>query len=61
MKLRNEYNEGREHMRDLVIAHIIGFQNEKYWKPESEGYQALQGLLVLIADRYGGMCEEIKG
>ena len=59
--MRNEYNEGREHMRDLVIAHIIGFQNEKYWKSESEGYQALQDLLILITDRYGEVCEDIKG
>ena len=59
--MRNEYDEGREHMRDLVISHIIGFQNEKYWKSDSEGYKALQDLLVLIKERYGGMCEKIRG
>jgi len=57
----NEYTRGEAAFRDLVIAHIIGLQNNEYWKVEGEGYQALQALLKLITERYGSLGSNFKG
>lgn len=52
---------GKRYIRDLIIAHIIGLQNDRYWNVESEGYKALQDLLLLIEDRYGEFMKDFKG
>ena len=52
---------GKEAFRDLVIAHIMGLQNDVYWRQESEGYKALQDLLLLITERYGEFGARYKG
>lgn len=49
--MANRYAAGATHVRDLIIANIIGMQNNM--KPESEGYEALQRLLRHIAEHYG--------
>lgn len=59
--LQDIYNKGKEYFRDLIICHILGLQNDKYWDTESEGYKALQTLLMLIIDRYGDYGSEYKG
>ena len=56
----DRYKAGKESFRDLVIAYIIGFQNERYWK-DGEGRRALQELLELIIERHGGMGQDFKG
>ena len=59
--MENPEIKGKESFRDLVISHIIGLQNDVYWRQESEGYQALQSLLVLITERYGDFGMKYKG
>lgn len=59
--MRDDRKEGKADFRDLVICYIIGFQNDKYWEKESEGYQALQDLLEMIHERHGGLYQEYKG
>ena len=62
MKLFSEsespVTEGKQEFRDLIICHIIGLQNDRYWQEESEGYKALQELLELVIDRYGDFGRE---
>lgn len=55
-----DYTEGKERFRDIVIAYIIGIQNEMIDK-EGEGYSALQRLLDLIESRHGSMYEDFRG
>lgn len=59
--MQNDYYKGKADMRDLIMCHIIGLQNDKYWREDSEGYQALQDLLLLVEDRYGAYCAPYKG
>lgn len=56
----DRYKAGMESFRDLVIAYIIGFQNERYWQV-GEGRRALQELLGLIIERHGDMGQDFKG
>ncbi len=58
--MRDRYKDGQENFRDLVICYIIGFQNERYWQPDSEGYKALQDLLMLITERHGKIGEDFS-
>lgn len=55
----SDYQLGCMHMRDLIIANIIGIQNNM--QPQSEAYQALQKLLLHIEDAYGGYAQKYKG
>jgi len=59
--LRKEREAGAKMMRDNVIAHIIGMQNEMGNDVEDKGYQALDELLDLITERYGKMFGEFLG
>lgn len=54
-------NDAKANVRDLIIMRIIGFQNEKYYKKNSEGYRALQDLLECIKDTYGELFSDYKG
>lgn len=54
-------NDAKANVRDLIIMRIIVFQNEKYYKENSEGYRALQDLLECIEDRYGELFSDYKG
>ena len=56
----DRYKHGEESFRDLVIAYIIAFQNERYWQ-EGEGRQALQELLELVTERHGKPGEDFRG
>lgn len=57
---KEELNHEKGRVRDLISSYIVGFQNDKYWRTESEGYKALQELLELIADRHGDYMQEYK-
>ena len=57
-KLRND---AKANVRDLIIMRIIGFQNEKYYKKNSEGYRALQDLMECIESSYGELLSDWKG
>ena len=59
--LRKEREAGAKSMRDNVIAHIIGMQNEMGNDVNDKGYQALDKLLDLITERYGKMFGEFLG
>lgn len=49
----SDFNKGAAMMRDLVISHIIGIQNDIGNDVEDKGYQKLQELMELIEERYG--------
>lgn len=49
----SDFNKGAAMMRDLVISHIIGMQNDIGNDVEDKGYQKLQELMNLIEERYG--------
>jgi hypothetical protein len=51
----SEFNKGAAMMRDLVISHIIGMQNDIGNDVNNESYQKLQELMDLIEERYGEM------
>ena len=51
----SDFNKGAAMMRDLVISHIIGMQNDIGNDVEDKGYQKLQELMELIEGRYGGI------
>lgn len=51
----SDFNKGAAMMRDLVISHIIGMQNDIGNDVEDKGYQKLQELMELIEERYGKM------
>lgn len=48
-----EYSKGAASMRDLVLAYIIGLQNDMGNDTSSEGYQSLQKLSDIIVERHG--------
>ena len=56
----DRFKQGKESFRDTVIAYIIGFQNDRYWR-EGEGRNALQELLEAIIERHGSIGQEFKG
>lgn len=58
---RRIINDAKANVRDEMIMRIIGFQNEKYYKEDSEGYKALQDLLECIENIYGKMFSDYKG
>lgn len=58
---RRIINHAKANVRDEMIMRIIGFQNEKYYKEDSEGYKALQDLLECIENIYEKMFSEYKG
>jgi hypothetical protein len=51
----SDFNKGAAMMRDLVIAHIIGMQNDIGNDVNNVGCQKLQELMELIEERYGKM------
>ena len=55
----DRFKQGQESFRDTVIAYIIGFQNDLYWR-EGEGRNALQELLEAIIERHGSIVQEFK-
>lgn len=57
----SEFNQGAAYARDLIIANIIGLQNDTRYRSGTEGYNALQKLLEQCIDRYGDMCQPFKG
>lgn len=54
------YRQGKEDMRDEVIAIIIGMQFEERDRA-SERYQAMQDVIKTIIKTYGGIFEPLKG
>ena len=46
--MQSEWSKGAANMRDNVISHIIGMQNDLGNDIEDKGYQELQKLLELI-------------
>lgn len=56
----NEYNNGAGCARDLIIANIIGMQNDEPDK-DSPRYCVLQELLERIIDNYGDFAQPFKG
>ena len=46
----SDFNKGAAMMRDLVISHIIGIQNDIGNDVEDKGYQKLQELMELIEE-----------
>ncbi len=59
--MQSEFNKGAAYMRDIIVSHIIGIQNDLGNNIEDKGYQELQKLLELIEDQYGKMCEDFMG
>ena len=58
---QSEFSKGASYMRDTMIGHIIGMQNDMGNDVEDKGYQALDKLLDLITERYGKMFGEFLG
>lgn len=59
--MQSEWGKGAAYMRDNVIAHIIGMQNDLENDIKDKGYQELQRLLELIEERYGKIMGEFIG
>ena len=59
--MQSEFNRGVSYMRDNVIGHIIGMQNDLGNNVEDKGYQKLEELLDLITERYGNMFGKFTG
>lgn len=59
--MQSEWNKGAANMRDIIISHIIGMQNDLGNDIEDKGYQELQKLLNLIEERYGQMFDKFIG
>lgn len=59
--MQSEWSKGAANMRDNVISHIIGMQNDLGNDIEDKGYQELQKLLELIEERYGKMLGKFTG
>lgn len=57
--MQSEFNRGAAHARDLILANIIGMQNEEIDR-ESARYQALQEVLVHIESTYGDFSKPFK-
>lgn len=58
--MQSEFNTGAAYARDLIIANIIGMQNEETDK-DSQEYAVLQKLLEYITETYGHMCGPFNG
>lgn len=58
--MQSEWKQGAANMRDNVIAHIIGMQNDLGNDINDKGYQELQKLLEFIEEQYGKMMNEYK-
>ena len=56
----SDFNKGAAMMRDLVISHIIGMQNDIGNDVGDKGYQKLQELMELIEERYGEYYKPFK-
>ena len=56
----SDFNKGATMMRDLVISHIIGMQNDMGNDVTDKGYQKLQELMELIEERYGDYYKSLK-
>ena len=56
----SDFNKGAAMMRDLVISHIIGMQNDIGNDVEDKGYQKLQELMEIIEERYGKYYKPFK-
>lgn len=56
----SDFNKGAAMMRDLVISHIIGMQEDIGNDVEDKGYQKLQELMNLIEERYGKYYKPFK-
>lgn len=56
----SDFNKGATMMRDLVISHIIGMQNDMGNDVTDKGYQKLQELMNLIEERYGDYYKSLK-
>ena len=56
----SDFNKGAAMMRDLVISHIIGMQEDIGNDIEDKGYQKLQELMELIEERYGEYYKPLK-
>ena len=54
----NEYKEGCKNFRDIIIATIIGLQNDT---SDKQTYNAYQKLLEFIIQTYGGLYQDFKG
>lgn len=59
--LENEQNRALADCRDVVVANIIGMQNEMGCDTQNPKYQFLQELLEYITEKYGSMCNPFKG
>ena len=59
--MQSEFNKGASYMRDNVISHIVGMQNDLGNDVEDKGYQELQKLLELIEEQYGKMLSKFTG
>lgn len=57
--MQSEFNQGAAHARDLIIANIIGMQNEEV-NTASERYTTLQELLEHITSTYGDIMTPFK-
>lgn len=58
--MQSEFNKGASYARDLIIANIIGMQNEIIDK-DSPKYSTLQELLEHITESYGDFSKLFKG
>ena len=56
----SDFNKGATMMRDLIISHIIGMQNDIGNDVADKGYQKLQELMKLIEERYGDYYKSLK-
>lgn len=54
----SEYKKGCGHFRDIIIATIIGLQNETL---DEKTYNAYQKLLEFITQNYGDLYQDFKG
>ena len=57
--MQSEFNRGAAYARDLIMANIIGMQNDEHDKNSSR-YAALQDLLEHIMNNYGDFCMPFK-
>lgn len=58
--MQSEFNKGAAYARDLILANIIGMQNEEKSK-DSPRYDALQQLMEQIMEKCGDFAEPFKG
>lgn len=58
--MQSEHNRGAAYARDLILANIIGMQNNERDK-DSAKYNAFQELLEHIITSYGDFSTPFKG